>query len=52
METRKYLTEKETASMLSVSVYTLRAYRQKTSEFRMLRLEGLSCMRCPMSLLL
>ena len=52
MDTRKYLTEKETASMLSVSVYTLRAHRQKTSEFRMLRLEGLSSMRCPMSLLL
>ena len=29
METRKYLTEKETALMLSVSVYTLRAHRQK-----------------------
>ncbi len=29
MKENKLLTEKETASMLSVSVYTLRAHRQK-----------------------
>lgn len=29
METRKYLTEKETALMVSLSLYTLRAHRQQ-----------------------